>query len=99
MHAISPIHALAAANQRRAREIIRTLRIEAIWREAGARINLVGSLRTGLLMARRDIDFPIYSPCLGLAESFAAIERLAGNSGIRRIITVKPTVKACSNGA
>ncbi len=85
MHAIDDIRALAAANRHRAREIIRTLRIEEIWHDAGARINLVGSLRTGLLMTHRDIDFHIYSPCLRLAESFAAIERLAANSGIRRI--------------
>ncbi len=85
MHAIDPIRALAAANQRQAREIIRRLRIEEIWHEAGARINLVGSLCTGLLMTHRDIDFHIYSPCLQLAESFAAIERMAENRGIRRI--------------
>ena len=51
----------AAANQRRAREIIRTTGLEAIWRSVGAEPRLVGSLRTGLLMTHRDIDYHIYS--------------------------------------
>ena len=47
---------IAAANQQRAREVIRDTGLEAAWRAAGAEPNLVGSLRTGLLMKHRDID-------------------------------------------
>ena len=58
---------IAAANQQRAREVIRDTDLEAIWRSVGAEANLVGSLRTGLLMKHRDIDFHIYSsPLLSL---------------------------------
>ena len=63
----------AAANQRRAREIIRTTGLEAIWRSVGAEPRLVGSLRTGLLMTHRDIDYHIYSAPLRTADSFAAM--------------------------
>ena len=43
---------IAAANQQRAREVIRDSGLEAAWRSVGAEPNLVGSLRTGLLMTR-----------------------------------------------
>lgn len=76
---------IAAANQQRAREVIRDTDLEAIWRSVGAEANLVGSLRTGLLMKHRDIDFHIYSSPLRVADSFAAMARLAENSRIRRI--------------
>ena len=76
---------IAAANQQRAREVIRDTDLEAIWRSVGAEANLVGSLRTGLLMKHRDIDFHIYSSPLRVADSFAAMARLAENSRIRSI--------------
>lgn len=75
----------AAANQQRARDIIRDTSLEGIWRAAGAEPRLIGSLRTGLLMKHRDIDFHIYSPTLRLADSFAAMARLAEHPRIRRI--------------
>ena len=76
---------LAAANQQRAQEVIRDSGIESIWRSVGAEPHLVGSLRTGLLITHRDIDFHIYSSPLRVADSFAAMARLAENSRIRRI--------------
>ena len=76
---------LAAANQQRAQEVIRDSGIESIWRSVGAEPHLVGSLRTGLLMTHRDIDFHIYSSPLRVADSFAAMARLAENSRIHRI--------------
>lgn len=76
---------LAAANQQRAREIIRDTDLEGIWRSVGADPHLVGSLRTGLLMKHRDIDFHIYSSPLRVSDSFAAMARLAEHSRIRRI--------------
>ena len=76
---------IAAANQQRAREVIRDSGLEAAWRSVGGEPNLVGSLRTGLLMTHHDIDFHIYSSPLRLADSFAAMARLAENSRIRSI--------------
>lgn len=43
------------------------------WTSIGATINLVGSLKTGLLINNRDIDFHIYTNPFSLAESFLAI--------------------------
>ena len=76
---------IAAANQQRAREVIRDTDLEAIWRSVGAEANLVGSLRTGLLMKHRDIDFHIYSSPLRLEESFAAMTQLAADPAVGRI--------------
>ena len=76
---------LAAANQQRARDVIRDCELEACWRSVGAEPNLVGSLRSGLLMTHRDIDFHIYSSPLRIADSFAAMSRLARHPRIRRI--------------
>ena len=76
---------IAAANQQRAREVIRDTDLEAIWQQVGAEPNLVGSLRTGLLMTHRDIDFHIYSSPLRLEESFAAMAQLAADPAVGRI--------------
>ena len=76
---------LAAANQQRAQEVIRDSGIESIWRSVGAEPHLVGSLRTGLLITHRDIDFHIYSSPLRLEESFAAMTQLAADPAVGRI--------------
>lgn len=61
------------------------------------KINLVGSLRTGLLMKHRDIDFHIYSSALNLTDSFQAMARLAENPSIKRIecANLLHTAEAC----
>lgn len=82
---MTDILALARANQKRAFSIIEETDIINIWKSVGARPNLVGSMRTGLLMDHRDIDFHIYSKDFTLADSFAAIAKLAENPRISRI--------------
>lgn len=64
-------------NQQKAWEIVEKTNIIPIWESISARINLVGSLRTGLLMKHRDIDFHIYTSTVTLADSFRAMEKLA----------------------
>ena len=70
---------IAKQNQEKAWQVIKNTNIIQIWEDAGAKINLVGSLTTGLLMKHRDIDFHIYSSPLNLADSFLAMARLAEN--------------------
>ena len=79
------IIALAEQNQKKAWGIIEETRIMEIWNSFGAEVNLVGSLKTGLLMNNLDIDFHIYSDQFSLADSFGAIAKLAENSQIKRI--------------
>lgn len=76
----------ALENQRRAREIIKDLDVVGVWKSVGAEARLVGSLKTGLLMKHRDIDFHIYSPSLELSETFAAAKKFAENKSVRGML-------------
>ena len=88
---------IAKQNQEKAWQVIKNTNIIQIWEDAGAKINLVGSLRTGLLMKHRDIDFHIYSSPLNLTDSFQAMARLAENPSIKRIecANLLHTAEAC----
>lgn len=88
---------LAKRNQQKAWEIIEDTRIVRIWEGIGAKVNLVGSLRTGLLMKHRDIDFHIYTSPLDLSASFRAMAELAENTSIKRIeyTNLLHTAEAC----
>lgn len=76
---------LAKRNQQKAWEIIEDTRIVRIWEGMGAKVNLVGSLRTGLLMKHRDIDFHIYTSPLDLSASFRVMAELAENTSVKKI--------------
>lgn len=76
---------LAEKNSRRARSIIEKVRIREAWQSVGAEINLVGSLRMGLMMTHKDIDFHIYTPELKISDSFQAMALIAEKPGIKRI--------------
>mgnify|MGYP000236436219 FL=1 len=76
---------LAKRNQQKAWEIIEDTRIVRIWEGIGAKVNLVGSLRIGLLMKHRDIDFHIYTSPLDLSASFRAMAELAENTSVKKI--------------
>ena len=88
---------LAKRNQQKAWEIIEDTRIVRIWEGMGAKVNLVGSLRTGLLMKHRDIDFHIYTSPLDLSASFRAIAELAENTSVKKIeyTNLLHTAEAC----
>lgn len=88
---------LAKRNQEKAWEVIRRTDIINIWQSVGAEINLVGSLKTRLLMKHRDIDFHIYSSPLTLADSFQAMAKLAENTSIKKIecTNLLHTIEAC----
>lgn len=88
---------LAKRNQQKAWEIIEDTRIVRIWEGIGAKVNLVGSLRTGLLMKHRDIDFHIYTSPLDLSVSFRAMAELAENTSVKKIeyTNLLHTVEAC----
>ena len=76
---------IAGKNQQKAWEVIRDSKVVEIWKDAGAEINLVGSLKSGLLMKNKDIDFHIYSDPLTLAGSFSAMAVLIENPAIKRV--------------
>ena len=88
---------LAKRNQQKAWEIIEDTRIVRIWEGIGAKVNLVGSLRKGLLMKHRDIDFHIYTSTLDLSASFREMAELAENTSVKKIeyTNLLHTAEAC----
>ena len=88
---------LAKRNQQKAWEIIEDTRIVRIWEGIGAKVNLVGSLRTGLLVKHRDIDFHIYTSPWDLSASFRAMAELAENTSVKKIeyTNLIHTAEAC----
>ena len=74
--------ALATRNQETARCVAARLGIEALWRSIGAEPHLVGSLRTGLLMVHRDIDWHIYSNKVDIEQDFMIMGRLAAHPDV-----------------
>lgn len=76
---------LAEQNQQIAWEILKEADIIPTWESIGATVNLVGSLKSGLLMKSRDIDMHIYTDKLNIGESFSVIQRLADKLPLKEI--------------
>lgn len=74
---------ISEQNQREAREIIKKLDIENVWKSIGAEINLVGSLKMGLLMKHLDIDFHVYTENVSISESLSAILKISKNPQVK----------------
>lgn len=75
----------AARVSARARQIVAELEIVESWKAVGARAELVGSLRTGLQIGHRDVDFHIYSNPFTISASFEAVGRIASHPHIRSV--------------
>ncbi|WP_334096269.1 phosphoglycerate mutase family protein [Helicobacter typhlonius] len=76
---------LAKENQQKAFEVIGQTKVLECWQSIGAEINLIGSLKMGLLCKHLDIDFHIYTPTLEVTRSFDAMAKLANNPKIIHI--------------
>ena len=72
-------------NQKKAFSIIKELDIENAFKSIGARVNLVGSLKMGLLMKNKDIDFHVYTSSLDIEKSFLAVSKIAKNKKIEKV--------------
>ncbi len=79
------INELAHANQEKARKVLEESGITEIWRKAGCRVNLVGSLRMGLLASHRDIDLHVYSSGITTENSFAIVSGIAKDPNVTEI--------------
>jgi len=79
------INELALANQIKARNVLAQSGIAEIWKAAGCRVNLVGSLRMRLLAAHRDIDLHVYSAGITTQGSFAIMAEIAKNPRVSEI--------------
>lgn len=76
---------IAEQMQKQAWKIIEETNIINLWSSIGATANLVGSVKTGLLINNRDIDLHVYTNPFVLADSFLVLSRLAENKHVRKI--------------
>lgn len=79
------INELALANQQKATIVLQQSGIADVWKNAGCRVNLIGSLRMGLLAAHRDIDLHVYSSDITEQSSFAIASLMAKNEHVTEI--------------
>ena len=68
---------LSFANQERAKRVLRESGIADVWERNGCRVNLIGSLRMGLLASHKDIDLHVYSKGITEESSFAIAAQIA----------------------
>ncbi len=89
--------AAAQKNEPHAHAVIRKSGIIPAWKNIGAEINLVGSLKIGTLGKHPDIDFHTYTPELDIRQSFAVIAQIAQNPQARRIefVNLADTEECC----
>ena len=89
--------AAAQKNETHALAVIRKSGIIPAWKNIGAEINLVGSLKIGTLGKHPDIDFHTYTPELDIRQSFAVIAQIAQNPQARRIefVNLADTEECC----
>ncbi len=80
---------LLEISERRRQTALRVIRESGVveaWESVGATVNLVGSVRSGLIMKNLDIDLHIYTDEPMLEKSFAAIGRLEQNPAVKDIL-------------
>ncbi len=79
------LESISRKNLEKAREIISELKIQEIWESLDSTCNLVGSVSSGLLMNKLDIDFHTYSNNFSIEKSFTAISRISLNPKIKEV--------------
>lgn len=82
---LKELNDLALASQKKALKVLHDSRIAGIWNDAGCRVNLVGSLRMGLLAKHRDIDLHVYSSGITPGKSFAIAAKIAEDPNVTEI--------------
>lgn len=76
---------IAEYNQQTAWKILKATNIIPLWENIGAKVNIIGSLKSGLLMNSKDIDMHVYTEKLDVVESFSVIQRFAQNFSVKEI--------------
>lgn len=67
---------LALVNQEKAKRVLKKSGIAKVWEQNGCRVNLIGSLRIGLLASHRDVDLHVYSKGITVESSFAIVAQI-----------------------
>jgi hypothetical protein len=91
------IFALAQHNQQCAREVLQSTQIMELWQSIGAQVNLIGSLKMGLLMKHLDIDMHLHTPTVNIEDDFKVMSRLACTPNLQSIMyhNLLDTEEAC----
>ena len=79
------LESISKRNIEKAFEIIAELEIQKTWENLNSTCNLVGSVKTGLLMNKLDIDFHTYSNDFSIEKSFSAIAQISRNPKIKKV--------------
>ena len=79
---ISEIKQISAQFQDKAKQILKESKFIEILERNGLRVNLIGSLRMGLMVNHRDIDLHIYSKDITIESSFQIVSKLAANPNV-----------------
>lgn len=62
--------------------------IPQVWENAGCRVNIVGSLKMGLLVTHNDIDLHVYSKNITEESSFAIAAKMSALPGVVDIMSI-----------
>ena len=76
------INALAAAKQREALKVYAASGIPEIWETAGCMVNIIGSLKMGLLITHNDIDLHVYSKNITEESTFRIASGMSALPGV-----------------
>lgn len=79
------VFALSAQRAEEARHVLEVLDVKGAWRSVGAEVRLVGSVRTGLILNKRDIDIHAYTDRPDMAESLAAMTPILSRDGVEKM--------------
>ena len=82
------INSLALANQAKAHRVFLESGIPQIWESAGCRVNLIGSLKMGLLVTHNDIDIHVYSKNITEESTFAIAAKISSLPGVIEITSI-----------
>ncbi len=91
------LEALSARRAGEARRLLLSLDVEGAWRAVGAETHIVGSLRTGLMLEKRDIDLHVYTARPDMAESLAAMTPILSRDCVEKVLcrNLLETEEAC----
>ncbi|MDD3034827.1 MAG: nucleotidyltransferase domain-containing protein [Bacteroidales bacterium] len=76
---------IAERNCNYALEVLDRTGLITAWEKIGATVNIVGSLKSGLMIKNMDIDLHIYTDKVDIGESFSVMQKLAESLSLREI--------------
>lgn len=71
--------------QNQAHRILDELKIVEAWTEIGAEVNLIGSLKMGLLVKHKDIDFHIYTEALNPTIALGVMKKFETSMRFKKV--------------